>query len=385
MTKTTQRVYISDVFALQMGKTPPRKNMEYWNSGSIDWLSIADLSNCGKYASISKERITPAAIEKCRMQAVPANTLVMSFKLSIGKTAITARPIYTNEAIMAFIDKGTYVFSLDYLYHQFKSREWSQDINVAVMGATLNKKTLSEQEIVLPPLEEQQRIANRLDEIERLQRIAQDMLDKYDELIQSRFVEMFEQDHPYDFVPMSSIGTVQTGATPSRKNREYYNGDIPWIKTNQIKYSTITSTDEHITKKALQNTNCKLLPVGTVLIAMYGQGDTRGRAAIVGVPAATNQASASIVLEKECCNSLFLLVQLKLRYEELRSLSQGGTQKNLSLGIIKEFPVMVPPIEIQNDFAAFVEQVNQMKDETTRTLEQLQMLYDSLAQEYFAI
>lgn len=386
MTEQNQLVRISDVFDLQMGKTPPRKHAEYWSDGTIDWVSIKDLSSYHKYVAATREKISSRAVTECKMKPIPANTLLMSFKLSIGKTAITVKPTYTNEAIMGFIDKGTYAFDLNYLYHQFKSKQWQQETNIAVMGATLNKKSLSEQMIVLPPLHTQKQIARQLDQIEVNLITAQQMLETYDELIQSRFVEMFEHNnHSYDYVPLNSIGDVQTGATPSRKHTEYYNGSIPWIKTGEVRYSKITSTEESITKEAVDNSNCKVLPAGTVIIAMYGQGDTRGKAAITGIPATTNQACAAIVLDHTRCNGIFLLQQLKLQYKELRALSVGATQKNLNLTIVKQFPVMVPPIDLQNEFASFVEKVEEQKNILQQTIEELQTLYDSLAQQYFAV
>lgn len=228
-------------------------------------------------------------------------------------------------------------------------------------------------------------IVNHLNGIEQLQCIAKDMLSKYDELIQSRFVEMFT---PFEgnsiMVPLDEVGDIQTGATPSRENADYYQGEIPWVKTGEVQYGIICKTGENITEQALRDTNCKLFPAGTVVVAMYGQGDTRGKAAILGVEAATNQACAAIILDRSICNPTFLLTQLKLRYEDLRGKSVGATQKNLSLKIIREFPILLPPLPLQQQFAAFAEQINRMKEKAAKTLEQLQTLYDSLAQEYFA-
>ncbi len=109
-----KRVKLSDAFDLQMGKTPSRKHLAYWRGGTEPWISIADLSNCGKYIEQTKENITSDAVQESNIKIVPKNTVVMSFKLSIGKVAITKRNMYTNEAIMAFHDRGRYEILTDY-------------------------------------------------------------------------------------------------------------------------------------------------------------------------------------------------------------------------------------------------------------------------------
>ncbi len=138
---------LGDIFNLQMGKTPARANAEYWVDGENDWISIADLSNYDKYVGTTKERITDLAVQESGIKLVPSDTVIMSFKLSLGKTAITKEPVYTNEAIMAFLPTGKYDVCADYFYHLFSGRDWSNGTNRAVMGATLNKATLSNLEI----------------------------------------------------------------------------------------------------------------------------------------------------------------------------------------------------------------------------------------------
>ena len=96
---------LEELFDLQMGKTPSRNTPEYWDSPDYKWISISDLSKCGKYIEETKEYISEQAVQESGISLIPANTVVMSFKLSIGKTAITAEPMYSNEAIMSFRDR----------------------------------------------------------------------------------------------------------------------------------------------------------------------------------------------------------------------------------------------------------------------------------------
>ena len=118
------KMKLSDVFDLQMGKTPSRDNLSYWN-GTKKWISIADIGNAGKYIDTTKECISDEGVEASGIKLVPRGTVIMSFKLSIGKTAITAEDMYTNEAIMAFIDRHIVEISPDYLYYLFCGMDWT--------------------------------------------------------------------------------------------------------------------------------------------------------------------------------------------------------------------------------------------------------------------
>lgn len=129
---------ITDLFELKMGKTPSRSNPNYWNGTNV-WLSVSDLSSSGKYISCSKERITEQAIDESKIQMIPKDTVVMSFKLSLGKVSITTHNMYTNEAIIAFVDKKSEKVDPSYLYYWCLSQNWEKYGNKAVMGVTLNK------------------------------------------------------------------------------------------------------------------------------------------------------------------------------------------------------------------------------------------------------
>ena len=177
-----------DIFTLQMGKTPSRANSDYWDNGSNPWVSIADLSSYNKYVGETKETISDLAVLESGIKEVPGKTVIMSFKLSIGKVAITKAPVYTNEAIMAFIPNGKTEVFPDYLFYLFSGKDWNKGTNRAVMGTTLNKATLSELEIILPSLDEQREISEKLDKVTMLIDLRQKQLEKLDELVKSREV-----------------------------------------------------------------------------------------------------------------------------------------------------------------------------------------------------
>jgi type I restriction enzyme S subunit len=182
------RYKLEALFDLQMGKTPARINRDYWNDGSNPWISISDMSTYSKYVDKTKETISDLGISESGIKQVPQNTVIMSFKLSLGKVAITVKPIYTNEAIMAFIDKGVTEICSDYIYYLFLFMDWSNGTNKAVLGATLNKASLSNYEINLPSIYEQHNVVAILDKATFLITQRKQQLTQLDLLVKSRFI-----------------------------------------------------------------------------------------------------------------------------------------------------------------------------------------------------
>ena len=182
---------LSELFTLQLGKTPSRDNSSYWKKSENNWISIADLTNSGKYISNTKETLSDSAVAESGIKKIPANTDIMSFKLSLGKVAITEKEMYSNEAIMAFIDKGVEKISPEYLYYLLRAKDWSKGTNKAVMGATLNKATLATIKIQLHEYDNQLEIVNMLNRVSSSIDFRKQQLTKLDELIKARFVEMF--------------------------------------------------------------------------------------------------------------------------------------------------------------------------------------------------
>lgn len=143
----TQYRKIADVFTLQMGKTPSRDIPTYFGDEGQTWLSIADMKEDAIFTSSSKEKLTDLAIKDCGIKIVPCNTVIMSFKLTVGRLAITNEDLYTNEAIMAFLPKDN-SYRTKFVYYLFQHIQWLGDAKLAVKGNTLNKESISN--ILLP-------------------------------------------------------------------------------------------------------------------------------------------------------------------------------------------------------------------------------------------
>lgn len=149
--------------------------------------------------------------------------------------------------------------------------------------------------------------------------------------------------------PIGSICDSGSGGTPSRSVESYYGGDIAWIKTGEVLDDVIYDTEEKITRSALNNSSAKLYPKDSIVVAMYGQGLTRGRTAKLGIDATTNQAC--LVLYNIDTNKVlpdYLWYYLQGEYHRLRSLAYGNNQPNLNAGIINNYPIVIPPIKSED-------------------------------------
>ena len=151
---------VKDEFKLSMGKTPARSNPECWENGMHRWISISDMATFTRYTGDTSEYITDYAITDSGIKAVPKGTIIMSFKLSIGRTAITSEDIYTNEAIMAFADFDEKKFNIDFLHFLIANKNWLLGAKQAVKGQTLNKESIGNAKIIIPPIEMQEKFAS---------------------------------------------------------------------------------------------------------------------------------------------------------------------------------------------------------------------------------
>ena len=149
---------------------------------------------------------------------------------------------------------------------------------------------------------------------------------------------------------IDEIAVVKSGGTPSRKEPAYWGGDIPWVTTTEVQFNTIFDTEQKITTAGLENSSAKLFPAGTLLMAMYGQGKTRGQIAKLGIEASTNQACAAILI-KDNYYTNFYYQYLQGQYKNIRNLSNSGGQKNLSSGLVKTIKVPAPPLPEQKKIA----------------------------------
>lgn len=161
----------------------------------------------------------------------------------------------------------------------------------------------------------------------------------------------------WDVRLLGEMAVVTAGGTPSRANAKYWNGSIPWVTTSEVDFCTIHRTEQFITKEGLSNSAAKLQPPGTLLMALYGQGKTRGKISILGIEAATNQACAAISLKRGVSRK-FIFYFLAGQYDAIRNLSNTGNQENLNGAILRSVPVLLPKYAEQQAIATALDDVD---------------------------
>ena len=332
---------LKDIFDLQMGKTPSRNNIEYWNTNDYKWVSIADLTKTDKYIYDTKEYLSKKAVNESGIKIIPANTVIMSFKLSIGKTAITAEDMYSNEAIMAFHDKHIVEILPEYIFYLFKYKNWDDGSNKAVMGKTLNKAILSEVEIDICSIEEQRKIVNVLDKIMNLISARKKELSYLDTFTKARFVEMFgdpirnTQNRPTtEFI---NVVKMQRGFDLPVQDRQQ-DGEIPVYGSNgALDYHNVAKIHGGvITGRS-----------GTIGKVFYTEGDFW--------PLNTSLFSA----DTHGNNVIYLGYLLQLF--DLTRFVEGTGVPTLNRNMFHNKQIIDVPIDEQRVFAAFVNEIDKSK------------------------
>jgi type I restriction enzyme S subunit len=155
---------------------------------------------------------------------------------------------------------------------------------------------------------------------------------------------------------IGQVALVGTGATPKSGNPKYYQGGhIPWVTSGALNEEEVREGSALVTAAALEDTNCKVFPPETVLLAMYGEGKTRGKCALLRISACTNQAIAAIQCNDQLVRPRYLFRFLQGRYEETRYAAAGGVQPNLNLSIVRAIQLPVPSLEVQDATIAFMD------------------------------
>lgn len=263
------------------------------------------------------------------------------------------------------------------------SRISKKSVNQASFTTTDLKKIT----VLIPPLPIQHQIVAELDTLSNIITKKKQQLTELDNLAQATFYDMFgdpvSNEKGWEVKKLNTISKVGTGGTPSRKREsEFYNGTINWAKTTEVSGKYIYSTEESITELALNESNCKTYPIGTILLAMYGQGRTRGNVGFLKVVAATNQACAAIPPSLGI-NQVFLFELFKNSYQYLRGLARGGNQENLNLNIVGNINIILPPLSLQNKFVDKIESIEQQKSLINQSITETQQLFDYTMDKYF--
>lgn len=297
------------------------------------------------------------------------------------------------------------------LLYRWLSSPYVQDkLNNSWSGSTnqveLNLTTVKKQSVPIPPVNEQKRIAEKVERLLNKIEEAKELIEEAKETFELRRASILDkafrgeitkrwrrvnenvenaeviyrkikdaqtgkgkkikdinQDEinynlplTWKWVRLGDVFIITSGGTPSRTVSEYYEGQIPWIKTGEIKWNYIYASEERITPDAVANSSAKLLPKNTVLVAMYGQGLTRGRAAMLGIDATCNQAVCAL-LPNDYILPEFLFYYFMEGYQRFRQVAKGGNQENLSATVISDFLFPLPPLEEQREIVLILNNI----------------------------
>ena len=377
-----KKVKLGEVCEIRIGKTPNRSQTLYWG-GDYPWLSISDMK--GKILCTTKEKITQEAVEKEKMQIVSKGTVVMSFKLSIGKVGILAENMYTNEAIANFVVKNNKMLFNEYLYYALQGMNFDSLTDRAVMGKTLNKAKLNNLSIVYNEPFMQQQIILRLDGVNKLIESRKQQLSELSKLVKSRFNEIFGDpvlnEMGWEKHALKEFGIWKSGGTPKRNEEKYFRGRIPWITSGELEHKYIDDSFEKITEKAIESSSAKIIEKGSLLLGMY---DTAGLKSSINTKVMScNQAIAFAKLDDKITNTIYVYYVIQNLRSMLLNQQRGVRQKNFNLSMIKNISIPLPPLSLQNEFADFVAQVDKSQLAIQKSLEELETLKKSLMQEYF--
>lgn len=376
-----ETLYIHQITEISTGATPSTNINEYWENGTIRWMSSGELNN--KIIYDVNGRITQKGYDNTGTHMLPKNCVLIGLA-GQGKTRGTAAynkvELCTNQSIAAILPNSKY--ESKYLYFYIDSLYDKLRLLSAGDGGRggLNKQILQNLEIAMPPLNEQHHIASALTSIDNLISSLGKLIEKKKNIKQGAMQQLLtgkihlkEFNEPWVYRKISEIATTSSGGTPSRSIPSYYYGDIKWFTTTELKDNYLYDSVEHITREALSNSSAKMFSANTILMAMYGA--TIGKLGILKEPSATNQACCAIK-----CNDIdeiFLFYILLYNRKSIIEKGCGAGQPNISQTIVNELSFLVPPCKKEQQAIANI--LSKMDNDIT-ALEAKRAKYEAIKQ-----
>ena len=314
-----------------------------------------------------------------------AGTVVIGRKGSINNPLFVDEPFWNVDTAFGLVAHRD-VLLPKYLFYFCVNFDFER-LNTTVTIPSLTKANLLQIEIKVPDMDEQRHVVSVLDKICRLTDLQQQELHNLDQLVKSRFIELFGDPMTDDSKwSASTIGeqfNVSSGGTPATGEKAYWeNGTIPWIGSNMCQDTMLSENDgKFITEEGYAHSSAKWFHKGTVLVALVGA--TIGKTALLRFDTTTNQNIAAIdVTPNAAFSSEFVFYHMQMLYSKFMEIGSGKF-KMANQGFIRQLPLICPPIELQEQFAAFVEQTDKSKLAVQKGLQELEILKKSLMQQYF--
>ena len=358
-----KEVRLDEVGKIITGKTP-KTSIEDNYGGDIPFLTPSDNMNI-KTINETKKTLTLKGLNEVKNCLLPKKSVCVScIGSDLGKVVLTSENTVTNQQINSIIVNENFDYNFIYYMMILVGKQLNFMSKSSTAVPIINKSTFSKEIINVPPLDEQRKISSILSnldaKIENLLRINKNLEGLAKAIYRYHFIDF----KPYllgGYVEESSLGLIpkdwsvqsieefvddmKNGGTPKRGESNYWdNGTVPWLKTGEINNNIIIKSEEHITELGLKNSSAKLLPINSIIMALYGKG-TAARIGLLKLEATTNQACCAMI-----CNdfnkTLFLYLFLLFNQKEIENLASGSVQQNLSKDLIANLELVVPPIEI---------------------------------------
>ena len=334
---------LEDICNIKIGRTPPRKEKQWFNcidEDSIKWISIKDMGECNKYIKNTTETITLKGVEKFNIPIIEKNTVILSFKLTIGRLAITEEQMISNEAIAQLPIKDNAFLDENYLYYYLKNYDFNNLGNTSSIASAVNSKILRDIIIKYPDYNIQKKIVKVLESIDNKIELNKKINDNLLNIIDKYFDEIFID---IECIKRADeIANITIGKTPPRAKQECFSKDdkdVKWLSISDIGKCGVyvLDTSEKLTKDAINDYNVKIIPENTIVLSFKL---TVGRVAITNEKMATNEAIAHFNLNDNKFRSYIYMYLRKFDYNKLGSTSSIATAVNSK--IIKAMPIKIP-------------------------------------------
>ena len=382
---------LGELCEVNIGRTPARERAEFWGPGS-PWLSIADM-NQGRDLTTTKETITDLAVRECNCRAVPEDTVLLSFKLSIGKVGIARVPLYTNEAIAALPIRDTGKLFPGYLYWALQSIDLTLGLDRAAKGLTLNKAKLLEIGVPIPPLPEQRRIAEVLDRAEALRAKRRAALAQLDTLTQSIFLDMFGDPatNPKCW-PRAKLGDLMISGPQNGlyKPASDYGSGTPILRIDAFYDGTVTNLAS-LKRVRVNEAERELygLCVGDVVVNRVNSMEYLGKSALIpdlNEPTVFESNMMRFGVDRDRVDPLYVVEFLQTQFikrQILTSAKNAVNQSSINQQDVTGFAINVPGLSRQREFAHRVAAVERLKVPQRISLAELDGLFASLQHRAF--
>ena len=389
MDKKWQYRKIGDVCIVERGGSPrPIDQYITDDENGINWIKIGDTTE-SMFITETVQKIKPEGMRKSRY--VQPGDFLLSNSMSFGRPYILKIDGCIHDGWLVLRDKDG-LFDKRFLYYYLSAKTTYQKFKGMAVGGVvnnLNSEMVRKIDVPIPSKVEQAEIADLLDKLNVVIVMRQKELQKLDDLIKARFVEMFgdpvnnEKGWITDTVDNLCI-EIYGGGTPSKVHPEYYeDGDIPWVSSKDMKTDILTDSQIKINQMGVENSTARMVPVNSVMMVIRsGILKHTLPVAINAVPITVNQ-DLKVFIPSERILTRFLAVQFKMHEKDILTVVRAVTADNIEFNSLKQRKLIVPSIELQQEYVLFLEQVDKSKVEVQKALDETQKLFDSLMQQYF--